>query len=309
MSPLMAKVAAATSRRGSLRPNWRLWPLRVTWAVLPLALGPLLADALDPRDELFRRGVSIGLWIAWALTLLLTAVPRPSTLTLVRIAVPASCVAAAWAAVEHGAHASTAVGLVAAVVTTVCALLPTTGDAFADGASYGDERRFLLRPPGAYLLGPVPLAWAMVVAGVSAGPLLLLARQWIVGALVAVVGLGVAWRTWRSLHALSDRWLVFVPAGLVVHDAIVLAEPTLFARAQIISFGPAPAGTDALDLTANALGLALQLDLSSAQSIACIASAGSRRREAETRVVDRLMVTPSRPGAVVAEARARKIGF
>jgi hypothetical protein len=305
----MAKVAAATSRRGSTRFDWRMWPLRVTWALLPLLLGPLLADALDPRDELFRRGVSIALWVAWAFTLLATAVPRPVTLTVVRIAVPASCVAALWAAVAHGAHANTALGLAGAGVTTVCALLPTTGDAFADGASYGDERRFLLRTPGAYLLGPVPLAWAVVVAGVAGGPLLLLARQWVAGVIVTVLGVLAAWRAWRSLLALSDRWLVFVPAGVVLHDAIVLAEPTLFARAEVISFGPAPAGTDALDLTANAPGLALQLDFSAPQSIACIASPRARRREAETRVVDRLMITPSRPGAVVAEALSRKVGF
>ena len=305
----MAKVAAAASRRGPTRFDWRLWPLRVTWAILPLALGPLLADALDPRDGLFRRGVSIALWAVWAFTLVVTAVPRPLTLTFVRIVVPASCAAALWAAVAHGAHTNTAVGLAAAVVATICALLPTTGDAFVDGASYGDERRFLLRPPGAYLLGPVPLAWAVIVAGVAGGPLLLLARQWIAGVIVTLAGLFVVWRAWRSLETLSDRWLVFVPAGVVVHDAIVLAEPTLFARAEVISFGPAPAGTDALDLTANALGLALQIDFSAPQSVACIASSRTRRREAETRAVDRLMITPSRPGAVVAEARARKIGF
>ena len=74
--------------------DWRPWPLRVTWALLPLVLGPLLADALDPRDTLFRRGVSIALWVLWALTLVATAVPRPITLTLVRIVVPASCAAA-----------------------------------------------------------------------------------------------------------------------------------------------------------------------------------------------------------------------
>jgi hypothetical protein len=277
--------------------------------MLPIALGPLLADALDPRDELFRRGVSISLWIAWALTLLATAVLRPLSLTAVRIAVPASCVVALWAAIAHGAHANTAVGLTAAVATTVCALLPTTGDAFADGASYGDERRFLLRAPGPYVLGPIPLARAVVVAGVSEGPLLVFARQWIAGVVVTAVGWLVAWRVWRSLAALANRWLVFVPAGVVVHDSITLAEPTLFPRTNVTAFAPAPSGTDALDLTANALGLALQIDLSSPQPVACMTRPATRQRDAETRLVERLMVTPSRPGAVVAEARARAVGF
>ena len=288
--------------------DWRPWPLRATWALLPLVLGPLLADALDPRDALFRWGASIALWVLWALTLVATAVPRPVTLTLVRIVVPASCAVALWAALAHGAHANAAVGLVGALVATVCALLPTTGDAFADGASYGDERRFLLRPPGAFLLGPIELAWAIVVAGIAAGPLLLLARVWVAGAVVTIVGFVAAWRAWRSLHVLSNRWLVFVPAGLVLHDALALAEPALFARANIAAFGPAPADTEALDLSANALGLALQLDLAPPQAVAVVGARPARRRVADTQLVARVMVTPTRPGAVTAEARARKVG-
>jgi hypothetical protein len=293
MSPPMAKL------------DWRLWPLRVAWAVLPLVLGPLLADALDGRDELFRSGVSVALWVLWALTLLATAVPRPLTLTLVRIVVPASVLAAGWAALAHGAHINTAIGLGAALVASVCALLPTTGDAFVDGASYGDERRFLLRPPGAFLLGPIELGWLLVVAGLAAGPLLLLARQWVAGAAATVVGFAVVWRAWRSLNSLSNRWLVFVPAGVVLHDALVLAEPTLFARTSIASFGPAPADTDALDLSANALGLALQVDLAMPQALSVVEPGSPRERVADTRSVTRLMFAPTRPGAVAAEARAR----
>jgi hypothetical protein len=288
--------------------DWRPWPLRMTWAIVPLLLGPLLADALDPRDELFRRGVSIALWTVWALALIATAVPRPLTLTVLRIVVPASCGAAVWAAIAHGAHGTTAVGLVGAVAAAVCVLLPTTGDAFVDGASYGDERRFLLRPPGAFLLGPIEVAWLVVVAGLASGPLLLLDRQWVIGAVVTVVGFAAAWRAWPSLHALSNRWLVFVPAGVVVHDALALGEPTLFARAQVASFGPAPAQTDALDLSLNALGLALQLDLAPAQSLVVVGTRTARRPVADRQLVTRLMVTPTRPGAVAAEARARNFG-
>ena len=287
--------------------DWRPWPLRATWALLPLVLGPLLADALDPRDVPFRRGVSVALWVLWALTLVATALPRPVTLTIVRIVVPASCVAAVWAAIAHGAHVNAAVGVVAAVVATVCALLPTTGDAFVDGASYGDERRFLLRPPGAFVFGPIELGWAIVVAGLAAGPLLLLTRQWIAGTVATVAGLTAAWLGWRSLHALSNRWLVFVPAGVVLHDAFVLAEPTLFARANIAWFGPAPADTDALDLSANAYGLALQLDLEAPQTLAVVGPRPARRRGTDPRSVSSLMITPTRPGAVAAEARARKL--
>ena len=116
----------------------------------------------------------------------------------------------------------------------------------------------------------------------------------------------LTWRVWRSLDALSNRWLVFVPAGVVLHDALVLAEPTLFARGNVVSFGPAPAATDALDLSANALGLALQLDLAPPQSLAII-EGPARRRTAESRPIARLMIAPSRPGAVTIEASTRHL--
>jgi hypothetical protein len=150
------------------------------------------------------------------------------------------------------------------VVAAVCALLPTTGDAFVDGASYGDERRFLLRPPGAFLLGPIEFGWAIVVAGIAAGPLLLLARQWVVGAAVTIVGGLLAWRAWRSLDALSE------PLARIRARRSRAARRARLGRTDAVRPGqhrlvrPAPAATDALDLSANALGLALQLDLAPA---------------------------------------------
>ena len=38
----------------------------------------------------------------------------------------------------------------------------------------------------------------------------------------------------RRWHQLSRRWLVFVPAGLVVHDPVVLAETLMVPRRQIV---------------------------------------------------------------------------
>ena len=65
---------------------------------LPLTLGPLLADALDPRADEFRSTVSVGCWVVWAATLVAMLVPRDLTLTVVRVVVPAAVPAAAWAA-------------------------------------------------------------------------------------------------------------------------------------------------------------------------------------------------------------------
>ena len=77
--------------------DFRLAPLRLLWVTLPLTLGPLLADALDPCANGFRTTVSLALWALWAVTLVAMLVPRAVTLTVIRVAVPASVPIALWA--------------------------------------------------------------------------------------------------------------------------------------------------------------------------------------------------------------------
>ena len=73
------------------------------------------------------------------------------------------------------------------------------------------------------------------------------------GAIVTVVGFGVAWFPLNALHRLTNRFLVFVPNGLVVHDPTQLREPVLFVKREIAGLAPAPADTTAKDITAAAL--------------------------------------------------------
>jgi hypothetical protein len=149
-----------------------------------------------------------------------------------------------------------------------------------------------LRVPGTLLLGPVELAWAVTVTAIVAGPLLLAAQQWIAGALATVAGVVAARFGLRALHRLSRRWLVFVPAGVVLHDPVVLGEAVLFPKRMVRSLGPAPADTSATDVTGRALGLVLELQLNEPNTV----------RGEKT---DRLLFSPARPGALLREARER----
>jgi hypothetical protein len=101
------------------------------------------------------------------------------------------------------------------------------------------------------------------------------------------------------VYWLARRWVVFVPAGLVLHDAQVLAEPVLFRRQIIDQLGPALADTDAIDLTAAALGLALQVDLGTPAEV--------RRPRQKGEELQSFLITPSLPGAVLEEAERRRI--
>ncbi|MCU1453673.1 MAG: hypothetical protein JWN46_1819 [Acidimicrobiales bacterium] len=285
-------------------PDLGHWPARVVWLVLPFTAGPALAAALDPRSAPIRLTASTLLWVGWAVTLGATLVPRSVSLTVVRTLAPAALVAAIWATLARD-HVSTA-GVVA-IATTALALgaifLPTTGEAFVDGSSYGPERRMTLRTPSGLLLGPVPLTWTVVVGGIVAGPLLLAGRQWAAGAVAVVVGVPAAALGVRSLHQLARRWVVFVPAGLVLHDPLALPEPHLFLRSSIRWLGPAAAGTDAIDLTGGAAGLALELELFEPLDLLRRTGRGATATEPATH----LLFTPVRPAALLDEARSRRI--
>ena len=227
------------------------------------------------------------------------------SLTALRISAPAALAAANWAALAGDPGITDAVAVAAAAVAVVAAFSPLTGEVFINASSYGDEVRLPLRVPTALVLGPVPLAWLGTVVVPVAGALLLAAKQWIAGAVVLAVGLPLAAVAVRALHGLARRWVVFVPAGLVLHDRHALVEPVLFPRRSIRRLGPAPAdpAPETVDLTQRALGLALELELSEAVAVA------PRRadRSVEVASIDRLLFTPSRPGAVLGEATARRL--
>jgi hypothetical protein len=281
------------------------WPARITWLVLPLLTGPALGEALADASRPVQLVASVGAWALWLGVLIATLVPTTVSLTALRIAAPGAALAAAAALVDAGASATTTVGLVAALAAALAALAPETAEAFVDGSSYGDERRMPLTVPVALLAGPAELAWLAVVAGVCAGPLLLAARQWVAGGVALAVGLPAAWWGVRVLHVLARRWLVFVPTGVVVHDQLTLADPILLRRGVVRSVGPAPADSEALDLTGGASGLALELRLNEAVALLPVAR---RRSPAELTEVTAVLVTPSRPGRVVAESRRRRLG-
>lgn len=284
-------------------PPWRtLWLLRVVWLLIPVLAGPGLADALAERSRSVQVVGSLLAWSIWGLALLAMLVPRTVTLTVVRLTVPGAVAVAVWATTAEGS-AWAAVGLAAAVLALLGLAGPGVSDAFVDGSSYGPERRVALRVPTAVLLGPAVLAWMVAGAAVAAGPLLLATQQWTAGGAATVVGLPAIAVVGRQMHLLSRRWLVFVPAGIVVHDPLTLTEPVLVPRHLVARLGPALADSTGLDLTGGALGLALELSTSEPLTV------GLRKgREREERTdVTALLVTPTQPGTTLALADERRL--
>ncbi|HEX3540559.1 MAG TPA: hypothetical protein VHT75_08975 [Acidimicrobiales bacterium] len=281
------------------------WMLRAGWVALPFAAGPAFGAALHPHSEAVRLAATVVLWAPWAVVLVGTLVPHPLGLTALRLFAPAALAAAAAAA---GTGRPSGLAAVAAVVLAgadvVLAFTPATGALYANGPAYPNERRYPLRPPGPLLLGPLELSWAVTVGAPVAGVLLLAARAWVAGAIVVVMGSALAWVLGRSLHSLSRRWVVFVPAGVVLHDPLALLDPVLFPRTMIEALRPAPADSDSLDLTQGALGLAVELVLLQKIDMTRVKPG---RLAGEQGASGRLLFTPTRPGQVLAEAGRRRV--
>lgn len=286
------------------------WPARACWVVLALVAGGPLGDAVDARSAGVQLAVAALAWAGWAAGLVALLVPRSAALTAVRLVVPAAVPATAWAALAgpgDGPSTPAVLAIAVAVAAAAAALAPWVAEAFVDGSAYGPERRTPLRTPVVFQLVLAPLAWALAVGGAVAGPLLLGAQRWVPGGLALVAGWALAAGSARSLHQLARRWVVLVPAGLVLHDPLTMPEPQLFLRETIARVGPAEAGTPddraTEDLTAGAAGLVLELVL--AEPVDLLVRIG--RGSTETRSVDRVLFTPSRPAGVLRGAQERRI--
>ncbi len=205
-----AANGASTTLMWVGRAAWSLVGLAAPWAVLG-----------EGRSGAVGVAANVWGWGAWLAVLVALFVPSALSLTAVRIIVPAVAVAGLWSAEP----ASVGTALFALVVLSS----RDVADVLVQGSAYGAETRFVLRTPVPYLV-PAVLVWAALVCATVGGTLLLAAGNLVAGIPVAAAGAVLAWRVPLRLHRLSRRWLVAVPAGLVVHDHLVLAETFMVRR-------------------------------------------------------------------------------
>jgi hypothetical protein len=188
------------------------------------------------------------------------------------------------------------------VVSVAAAMTAEFGRRSVQASAYGDEERFPLRfPVGAGSAAIV--SWIVWATAIITGPFLLAAGSWILGAvlgLVAAAGVVLLGPRW---HRLSMRWFVLVPAGIVVHDPVVLADTFPLRTAQVASIRLAPADTEAADLTGPASGFALEvLTTESVTTVFAFTPSEPNGRAIHLRA---FLIAPSRPGRVLRSARAR----
>jgi len=244
-----------------------IWLLRVAWVTLPVTAGSAASDALRPWSTSTSTAAAVLLWATWLVVLVALLAPRPLGLTAARTGAPLALTTMLLAVATDRASALSSMSALAA--TTLCVVLvatPSFARSCAQGAAYGDEERFPLKVPPALFIGVLPIAVIAVGVGIAAGLLLLADGSIGFGIVALVVGWPLAFALLRSLHLLSRRWAILVPAGFVIADPMTLTDPVLFVREYILGLGPADPRTrppeEATDLRLGAAhgSLALLLD-------------------------------------------------
>jgi hypothetical protein len=264
----------------------------VLWLALVFTLAPALGDAVADRSRAVQLTVTTAAWVVWAAVLITGAIASTVTLTIVRTLAPAAPLAALLAWFTGASSTGAVVGLTTAAAAAALAFGADLGQVFVQASAYGDERRFPLRPPATLLLA-VPLLWGVIAVGLGCGVLLLATGQILIGAPLAVLASGLAWFSAPRLHGLARRWFVLVPAGVVLHDRLVLAETAMFARADVARAALALEGTQAADLTGAALGNPVELSLNRTADV--VLAGGTHARD-----VRAVLFSPTRPGRVLA---------
>ena len=229
-----------------------------------------------------------ALWVAVAIALL---VPSPLSVTAIRIITPLAVVCSLTAV--------SPIAIFASVLMFVVSMSSLFTDIMVQGGAYGDERRFALRTPMPYF-APAFVAWAALTFALVGGSLLTAARVLWLGVPLVVLGVVMARFVPRRLHRLARRWLVVVPAGIVVHDHLVLAETMMSPKGNVISAKIATGTADSADLTGGVLGSRLSIEMKESDKVVLSAITAKTLKTAEALHVKTFSIAPRRVHAALA---------
>jgi hypothetical protein len=283
---------------------WLPWMLRVTWIAVAAVGWPAVSSAVSGRSEPVAIVANVGAVAAWVAGVGAMAIPATIALTAVRVIVPLAPLAGVATLVAGGDTADGIETVIVGLLATLVAMSGELGKLFVQASAYGDEERHPLRPPLGFGAAAV-VAWVVWAGAVLSGPLLLAARAWVPGAIVTVVAVVTTVTLPRRWHRLSRRWLVLVPAGLALHDPVVLGETLMLRRSEVARIRLAPVDTEAADLTGPTTGNAIEV----AAAVAVTALLAPTRQQPRGRVIHltAFLTSPTRPGRTLQAAARRRL--
>lgn len=280
------------------------WIARLAWLIGALVGGGAVDAAVADRSEPVRWTAAIGGWALFGVVIVALLIPAPLSLAIARVASPLALVAAVGSVVAGGPALDVGLLLAPAVIAVAAIFSAEFGRWMVQASAYGDEDRLPLRSPLPAGAAAV-ISWIVWAAAVTTGPFALASRNWLVGVPVTVIAIAMTVFVGPRWYTMARRWLVFVPAGIVVHDPLVLADTLMIRRDQIVGIGLARADTQAADLTGPASGYAIQVDTN--ESVATVFAFTPKKPEGTAIHMTGFLVAPSRPGQALREARVRRL--
>lgn len=279
------------------------WAVRLGWVVMAAVGGRLVDDLTAARSGWSATGVQIVAGVVWALGAIAVVVPSARSLTVVRTLTPVPLIASILTWVT-GVSTSTGAAAPAVLGAVIVALVATGefGRHNIQASAYGAEERFPLRAPAAYLVAAA-IAWVAVVAAGSLTVMWIRSGDALGASIAGVVTLGLVVLAAPRWHRLARRWLVLVPAGVVIHDPLVLAETVMLRRHDVAGVALATVDTAAADLSGPAGGHLVEIRLRAMAT--AVLNAGPRTPGGRAIHLAAALVAPTRPGAALAAARRR----
>lgn len=297
-------AARTPSGAGALAARAVPWFARGAWIAVAVVGGAAVESGVDSRSSAVRWTVAIGGWSVFAVVAVALLIPSVRSLTVARLGAPLAPVAAVVAAFAGAPGFDIALLAVPATVAVAAIFSAEVGRWMVQASAYGDEDRLPLRSPVPTGTAAV-VSWAIWAAAIIAGPLLLAARSWIVAVPVTIVAVAATVLVGPRWHKMSRRWLVLVPAGLVVHDPVVLADTLMVRTDQLLGLGLARSGTQAADLTGPASGYAVQVDTS--ETVSTVFAFTPQEPNGKAIHMTGFLVAPTRPGEALRLAVARRL--
>lgn len=280
------------------------WVARVAWVLVAVLGGSALESAVGDRSAAVRWVAAIGGWTLFAVVAAALLIPAVISLTLTRVGAPLSVVAAVGSAMAGSSAVEVASLGVPALVAVTAIFSAEFGRWMVQASAYGDEDRLPLRSPVPVGAAAI-VSWLVWAPSLVFGPLAVAAGNWLLGGPVTAIAISATLFVGPRWHKLSRRWLVLVPAGLVVHDPVVLADTLMVRTDQILSVGLAREGTEAADLTGPASGYAVQVDTN--EPVSTVFAFTPQDPNGKAIHMTGFLVAPSRPGETLRRAARRNL--
>ena len=283
-------------------PNLRLatgllWSIRILVGCMPF-VGAGVGALLETRSTAIQIVGTVLAWLIWGLIVFASFISHPISLTVLRMGTPVFASFLVFIATTDQGSTLQVINATIGFAVLLISFSAEIGSIYVQASAYGDERRFLLRPPVVFV-APVAISVVIVDFFIIATPMFFVAQIWLAG-VISLIGLAACIKFMAPrIHQLSRRWLVFVPAGFVVHDEIVLSINLMIKKHELVDIQLARDDTQAADLSALTWGVPLELSFNKTLDVS-LTAIGARHLKAVSAIhATSIIIAPSRPGAVL----------